>query len=138
MATVALTTTDQLEVIVPPPPEDIKSLTAGADISAGTFVQENTSGNWIQALADTTGHAAGARLALKTVKSGQALDAARTGVFGGFTISQAYNAALFLSDTGTLADAAGTVSVAVGRVRAAAGNVLSGSRDKVIALDCPV
>lgn len=138
MATVALTTADQLEVVVPPGPEDIKSLTAAADLSAGTFVREDASGNWVQALATSAANAKGARLALKTVKSGQALDAARTGVYGGFTISQAYNVDLFISDTGTLADAAGTASVVVARVRAAAGNLVTASRDKLITLDCPL
>lgn len=135
MATVALTTADQLEIIEW---GEQKTLTCGEDVTAGTFVQENASGNWIKALADTAPHAAGARLALKTVKSGNALTAARTGVYGGFTISQAFGAALYLSDTGTLADAAGTVSTVVGRVRAADGNALTAAHDKVVALDCPI
>ena len=135
MATVALTTADQLEVIEW---GEQKTLTAAADISAGTFVREDASGNWVQALATSAANGAGARLALKTVKSGTALTAARTGVYGGFTISQAYQAALYLSDTGTLADAAGTASIQVGRVRAAAGNALTAARDKVVALDCPI
>lgn len=135
MATVAPTVAGRIESIVPG--EEYTKPTA-ADITAGTFVREDTNGNWIQALATSAANAKGSRLALRTVKSGQALTAARTGVYGGFTITQAFNVDLFLSDTGTLADAAGTASVLVARVIAGTANDLSAAHDKNIELDCPL
>lgn len=135
MATVAPTETGVVQVVEW---GEQKSLPAAADIVGGTFVREDASGNYVQALADTAPHAAGARLALHSVKSGEALTAARTGVYGGFTISQAFNAALYLSDTGTLADAAGTVSTVVGRVRSATANVVTAAHDKLVELNCPL
>lgn len=135
MATIALATAGEVEVIEWGE-QDTK--VAGADITGGTFVREDSSGNWVQALADTAPHALGARLALRTVKSGQALTAARTGVYGGFTISQAFNVNVYISDTGTVADAAGTVTVIAGRVRAVNANQVTAAHDKAIRLDLPL
>ena len=63
---------------------------------------------------------AGARgIAMKTVAAGEALTVVTEGEIEGFTITQDYDAPLFVSDTaGALADAAGTTSVAVGNVSA--------------------
>jgi hypothetical protein len=135
MATLALATADRIEVVEW---GEQKTLTAAADITAGTFVREDASGNWVQALATTATNAAGARLALRTVKTGEALTAMKSGTVSGFTVPQAHNASLYISDTGTLADAAGTVSVVVARVRAARANLVATVADKVVTIDCPV
>lgn len=134
MATIAPSTAGRIEVI-----ESIeqKTLKSSAAINAGTYVRENSSGQWEQALATSAGAAAGARLALRTVVAGEALTAMKRGVVGGFTISQAFNAATYLSDTGTVADAAGTAPVVTGRVRAATANDVTAAHDKVLEVDCP-
>lgn len=134
MATIAPATAGEVEVIEWGE-QDTKP--AAADIVGGTFVREDSNGNWVQALATSTTNAAGARLALRTVKSGQALTAAKTGVYGGFTISQAFGAFVYLSDTGTAADAAGTGSYVVGRVISLTANQVTSAHDKGIRLDCP-
>jgi ABC-type enterobactin transport system permease subunit len=135
MATVAPTTAGRIDVVEWGQQE---TAPAAAAIVAGTFVRQDTSGNWIQALATSAANAKGARLALRTVASGEALTAMKNGVVSGFTISQAYNVDLFLSDTGTLADAAGTSSVVVGRVVPGNANDLSTAHDKNVRIDCPL
>jgi hypothetical protein len=135
MATVASTNAGEVEVIEWGE-QDTK--VAAAAIVGGTFVREDTSGNWIQALGTSTANLKGARYALRSVAAGQALTAARTGVYGGLTISQAFNADLFISDTGTLADAAGTAGSAVARVIALTGNQVTAAHDKGIRLDLPL
>jgi hypothetical protein len=136
MATIAPTTTGRIDVVEW---GEQKTLPAGAAISAGTGVREDvTTGNWAVALATVASNGAGVHLALRTVASGEALTAMKSGVVGGFTISQAPNSAVYLSDTGTVADAAGTVSIQIGRVVSGTANDLSASHDKNIRIDCPV
>jgi hypothetical protein len=135
MATISPTTAGRIDVVEW---GEQKTLPAAADITAGTFVREDANGNWVQALATTATNGAGSHMALRTVKSGEALTGMKSGVVGGFTVTQAFNAAVFLSDTGTLADAAGTTSIQVGRVVAGTANDLSAAHDKNIRLDCPV
>jgi hypothetical protein len=88
MATVAPSTAGRIEIVEWGQQE---TAPAAADITAGTFVRQDTSGNWIQALATSAANAKGSRLALRTVKAGEALTAMKSGVVSGFTISQAYN-----------------------------------------------
>ncbi len=135
MATVALSTAGRLEVIEPGEQE---TLIANVAITAGWGVQQNSSGRWIVALADTAPHSAGTRIALRTVAAGEPLTAMKSGVIGGFTVSQAFDAPLYLSDTGTIADAAGTVSVAIGRVVPGTANQAGDAHDKNIRIDCPL
>lgn len=137
MATVALTTAGVLEVVEWPAPNDAQTLRAAADLSAGTFIRQDSSGNWVQALATSAANMKGARLCLATVKTGQAVTGARTGTYAGFTVPQAFNADLFVSDTGTLADAAGTAGAAIGRVVPGTANLVTASQDKLVQIDLP-
>lgn len=135
MATVAPSTAGVVQVV-----ENGEQDTAvcAAAIVGGTFVKKDTSGNWVQALATSLANAGGVRLALHSAADGEPLTAMKSGVVSGFTVSQAYDATLYLSDTGTLADAAGTVSIIVGRVTAGRSNLLGAAADKLVRLDCPV
>jgi hypothetical protein len=57
-------------------------------------------------------------------------------VLDGFTFSQAFNAAIYLSDTdGRLADAAGTVSKIAGRVLPGTANLVGAAKDKLLFVD---
>lgn len=138
MATVALATAGVLEVVEWPDPPDAQTLRAAADLAAGTFVREDASGNWVQALSTTAPNMLGARLALRTVKTGEALTAIRRGTVSGFTVSQAYNATLYINDTGVLGDAAGTVSQIAGRVVPGTANLVTAAQDKLVAIDLPL
>ena len=93
---------------------------AAAAITAGQVVYMDTAGKFDLADASAAGTAGARGIALRTVATGEALTVLSEGEVSGFTISQAYDAPIFLSDTaGALADAAGTVSVAVGNVSSA-------------------
>jgi hypothetical protein len=135
MATIAPTTAGQLEIVEP---GEAHTKTCAVDLVGATFVTEDASGNWVQALADTAGHAAGARLLINSAKAGVAATAFRTGVFGGLTITQAFGSAVYLSNTGTLADAAGSSSYVVARVTSGTGNLVTAAHEKLIALNCPI
>lgn len=135
MATVAPTTAGVVQVVEW---GEHDHAVCAAAIVGGTFVRRDSSGNWVQALADTAPHVGGARLALKSAAAGEPLTAMRTGVVAGFTVSQAMEAALYVSDTGTLADAAGTVSTQVGRVVAGRSNLIGAAVDKLIKIVCPL
>lgn len=71
-----------------------------------------------------------------TVKAGFPVTGIRRGVMDGFTFSQSYGAAIYLSDTdGRLADAAGTVSVKVGRVVSAWSQTFGNAADKLLSIE---
>jgi hypothetical protein len=135
MATVAPAATGIVEVVDVIEQETRKSAAA---IVGGTFVRQDSSGNWVQATADSAANLKGARLALRTVQAGEALTAMKSGVVSGFTVSQAFNADLFVSDTGTLADAAGTAGGAIARVVAGNANSVDAAHDKNIRVDMPI
>lgn len=95
------------------------SMIAAAAITAGQVVYRDATGKADLADASAAGTAGARGIALKTVAAGEAVTVLAEGEVEGYTISQAYDAPIFLSDTaGALADAAGTVSVAVGNVSA--------------------
>lgn len=95
------------------------TLLAGEAITRGQAVAISTAGKAIVADA-STGHAGnGARgIALNGAGAGDSVTIMVHGSLYGFTITQAYDAAIYLSNTtGAVADAAGDVSLKVGRVR---------------------
>ncbi len=93
---------------------------AGAAITAGDVVYQDANGRMLPATATAAGVAAQPRgVALETVGNGDSVSVCKRGHVAGFTISQAYDARMFLSNNAAkMADAAGTVSVPVGRVLA--------------------
>jgi hypothetical protein len=135
MATVAPTVAGVVQVVEH---GDQKTCVAAAALVGGTLVREDTAGNWVQALGTTLANADGAFLLLRTLADGEPGTGMRTGLVGGFTISQAFNATLFISDTGTVADAAGTASMVIGSVSAGRSNLAGVAADKLIRLDIPV
>jgi hypothetical protein len=69
------------------------------------------------------------------VAAGIPVTAVRKGILDGFTFSQSFNAAIYVSDTDArLGDAAGTVSRIVGRVIPGTASV-AGSYDKLLLVD---
>lgn len=95
------------------------TLIAGAAITRGQAVAISTAGKAIVADASTGDAGNGCRgIALNAAGIGDAVTILVHGALYGFTITQAYDAAIYLSNTaGALADAAGDVSLKVGRVR---------------------
>jgi hypothetical protein len=134
MANIALKTADRVEVVGFP----IQQLTlpAAEAITAGMPVRIDTAGKFTPSNGTTTGEARVWGIGTKTVAAGEALTAVRRGILDGFTFSQAYDAAIYLSDTdGTLADAAGTVSTVVGRVVPGWSQLLGSNPDKLLSVE---
>ena len=103
---------------VDPMKAEIYSFVAAEAITKGQIVYITTSGTAGVADANASGKQQAVGVALNGVGAGQAVDVLVQGPVYGFTLtSQAYGAALYLSDTvGALADAAGTMTVPCGRV----------------------
>lgn len=94
---------------------------AAETITPGQLVYQTSSGTFGVADANVAGKQQARGIALEGAGAGQAFSFIKRGLVAGFTVSQAYDARLFLSDTaGALADAAGTLSVPCGRVVALA------------------
>lgn len=135
MANIALTTADKVEVVGIPGRQ--LTLPAAEAITAGAPVRIDTSnGKFTNANGTTTGEARVWGIATSTVAAGGTLTAVRNGIMDGFNFSQAYDAAVYLSDTdGRLADAAGTVSVVVGRVIPGTAVPLGTAYDKLLSVE---
>lgn len=117
MAVVA-STAAQVRPVLPETAEIIDAV-AGAAVTAGQAVYWNTSGNLVLSNAGVAGTAKFAGIALNTVGIGQAVSVLKRGYLAGYTLTQAYGAKLYLSNTaGAVDDAAGTVSVLIGAVAA--------------------
>lgn len=113
---------------------EIHTWIAAAAITAGEAVYQDSSGEADLADASVAGTAQFRGIALQDAGIGQAVNVLKKGHIEGFTISQAYDAQIFVSNTaGALADAAGVVSVAVGRVVALSDK----DRTKVLFIDYP-
>ncbi len=115
MADLALTAT-QIAVVFPRVAK-IFPYVAAETLTAGQVCHVNTSGTLEAADANVGGEQQARVLALNGGGAGQAIDGLKEGHVYGFTLSQAYDAPIFLSDTvGLLADAAGTLEVPLGIV----------------------
>lgn len=133
MALIALITADRIEVV-----ESNKQLTAVATeaITAGAPVRFHTNGRFTNANGTDATEANLYGIATQTVAAGEALTAIRNGVLDGFTFSQAYGAAIYLSDTdGRLGDAAGTVSLIVGHIVPGTATTTGTNPDKLLSVD---
>lgn len=90
---------------------------AGAAIEAGQPLYIDSNGKYQPADANGSGTTQFRGLALETVASGQPISVLVRGRVSGFTFSQAFDAAIYVSNSvGELADAAGSTSLLVGRV----------------------
>ena len=115
MADLALTAAQI--AVVDPGNAEIVSIIAAETITAGQSLFQDTDGKAQLADANAAGEQQTRYLALEGGSAGYALNALRRGRVYGFTITQAYDAPIFQSDTtGALADAAGTLEVPVGIV----------------------
>lgn len=104
--------------VVYPEKADIFDMIAGATITAGQAVYQNSSGKADLADANGSGTLQFRGIALNGGGAGQAISVLKRGHVYGFTVtSQSYDAALYVSNTaGALADSAGGTSINAGRV----------------------
>ena len=113
MADLALTAA-QIGVVFPNEAR-IFPYVAAETITAGQICFVDTNGKLQLADANAAGEQQARVLALNGGGAGQAIDGLQEGHVYGFTITQAYDAPIYLSDTvGALADAAGTMTVPLG------------------------
>jgi len=105
---------------------------AAEAIAAGQVVYLTSSGTLGIASANVAGKQQARGVALENAGIGQAFSYIKRGFVAGFTISQAYDTRLFVSNTlGAIADAAGLLSVPAGRVMPLADS----SKTKVVYVD---
>lgn len=131
MANLALVTAARVRVV-----ESLEQMTlpTAEAIIAGQAVRiDTTTGKFTLANGTSAGEARIYGVATQSQAAGLPVTAIRRGVLDGYNITQAYDAAIYLSDTdGMLADAAGTVSTVVGRVIPATGTTLGTAFDKLL------
>lgn len=135
MANLALVTANQVAIV-----ESIHQMTlvAAETIAPGAPVRIDTAGKFTNSNGSSAGEARvwGIATGKKSIIAGMPVTAVRRGVLDGYNLTQAYDAAIYLSDTdGTLADAAGTVSTVVGRVIPATGTTLGTAYDKLLSVE---
>lgn len=133
MADIAVATAGRIHIV-----ESIqqKTLLATEAIVAGAPVRIHTDGKWTNANGTSAGEARVWGIATKSVAANEAVTAVRRGILDGFTFSQAYDAAIYLSDTdGRLGDTAGTVSTVIGRVVPGTATVIGASYDKLLSVE---
>ena len=136
MADIALAVAAKVHIV-----ESIQQMTlpAAEAITPGAPVRlDTTTGNFTNANGTAAGEARvwGVATGQKAIAAGLPCTAVRRGVLDGFTFSQAYDAAIYLSDTdGRLADAAGTVSTVVGRVIPATASLRGAAYDKLLSVE---
>lgn len=117
-----------------------RTSTCAVDIPARSAVKFDANGKWVLATASTASSGVGAFYGVstntKTIKAGYPLTAVRVGLMDGFTFTQAYGAAIYLSDTpGKLADAPGGNSVRVGQVVPGWAQPIGSAADKLLSLE---
>ena len=112
-----LTVTAADVAVVYPEKADILTVTLAAAATKGQTLYKDTDGKGNLADANSAGAQQTRLLALQAGGAGDVINALKQGHVYGFTITQAYDAPLFQSDTaGAIADAAGTLEVPVGLV----------------------
>lgn len=112
-----LAKTEAAVAVIFPLKAEIHTGIAAAALAAGDVGYLDTSGTISKADASAAGTTVCPCIILTSGGAGQSVNILKKGHVAGFTITQAYGAEIFLSDTtGVLADAAGTVSVHAGRV----------------------
>lgn len=117
MADLALTAA-QIAVVYPDRAE-MYTKTCGGTVTAGQTLYQDAAGKVQVADANAAGLQQTRFLALEAGGDGDTISVLKEGHVYGFTITQAYDAPLFQSDTaGAIADAAGTLTVPVGIVDA--------------------
>lgn len=111
-------TADNVAVLFPRFAE-IYDFVAAAAITAGQALYLNTSGKVDLYDSNGSGTLQLLGIALNGAGAGQAVSVLKRGYLAGFTLSQAYDAPIYGSNTaGALADAAGSSSIVAGKVKA--------------------
>jgi hypothetical protein len=133
MALIAVATAGKIDIV-----ESIQQMSLPAEeaIVAGAPVRIGSSGGFTNSNGTTTTENDLWGIATVSAAANEPVTAVRRGILDGFTFSQAYNAAIYVSDTdGRLGDAAGTASKVVGRVVPAWSQRLGTAADKLLSVE---
>jgi hypothetical protein len=134
MALIAVAVAGKIDVI-----KSVRQLTlpAAEAIVAGAPVRiDTTSATFTNSNGTTAPEARTWGIATVSAAANEPVTAVRRGVLDGFTFTQAYDAAIYVSDTdGRLGDAAGTVSVVAGRVIPGWAQRLGTAADKLLSVE---
>jgi hypothetical protein len=133
MADIAVAVAGKIDIV-----ESIQQMTLPCTeaVVAGAPVRIHTDGKWTNANGTSTTENDLWGIATNSAAAGEPVTAVRRGVLDGFTFSQAFNAAIYVSDTdGRLADAAGTASKIVGRVIPAWSQRTGTAADKILSVE---
>lgn len=134
MALIAVATAGKIDIV-----ESIQQMTlpAAEAIVAGAPVRIDTSaGTFTNSNGTTAPEARVWGIATVSAAANEPVTVVRRGVLDGFTLTQAYDAAIYVSDTdGRLGDAAGTVSTAIGRVIPGWAQRLGTAADKLLSVE---
>lgn len=138
MATIALTTTDTIEVFDSDTSVQLTAI-AKVAITAGWVIRLDTDGQWIVSLASSAAAAAGSYVAGYTVPVGLPVTGFRVAKLDGLVLAALdFGAAVYISDTGTLSSTAGTDSIVVGRVVPGMSERSTSAPKKLLAIDLPL
>jgi hypothetical protein len=136
MAAIVLATAARVEVV-----ESLIQFTgvAAEQITPGMPVRLDTATGLISKAKATDAAEArvlGIAVGTHIVIAGLPITVIRKGVLDGWTVTQDWDAPLYLADTdGTIADAAGTVSTVIGRVVPGHSELLGGALAKLLFID---
>jgi len=134
MANIDLTTAGRVEIVLAW--EMLPPLIAAEAITAGAPVRIDTDGKATNGNGTSTTENNVKGIATRSVVAGEAVTCMKKGLLDGFNFSQAYSAAIYVSDTdGRLGDAAGTASKIVGSVFPGNAVTLGTSPDKLLLVD---
>jgi hypothetical protein len=137
MANIALTSKAsadrRVSIVVSIQQQDMEAAEA---ITEGAPVRIDTAGKATNANGTTTTENRIWGIAINRAAAGEAVTVLRRGILDGYDFSQAYDAAIYLSDTdGRLGDTAGTVSTVVGRVVPGTATTRGTAYDKLLSVE---
>jgi hypothetical protein len=134
MANIAVAVAGKVRIV-----ESIEQKTLPVDeaVLAGATVKINvTTGKFTNSNGTSAAEARTYGIADRSAQAGETITALAKGTMDGFTFTQAYDAAIYQSDTdGLMADAAGTTSKVIGRVVPGTATTLGTAYDKLLRVE---
>jgi hypothetical protein len=135
MPDIAVTANARVRLTQPAYAEVYPAIAAEA-IVQGQLVYQTPAGKMGVADANVAGRQQVRGLALQSAAANKAFDVVKCGHVSGFTLPQAYDTQVFLSDTaGAVGDGPGTMAVPVGRVVGIPDNDNAGALTKLLFID---
>jgi hypothetical protein len=136
MALIALDVANRVDVVESIQQADFvaaEAIVPGAPVRIDTTAGTATNANGTTA---PEARVWGIAVGMKAIAAGTPVTVVRRGVLDGYTLTQAYDAPIYVADTdGRLGDVAGTVSTVIGRVIPGTANLLGVAHDKLLSVE---